>query len=56
MNYDWRTWILAGPALIFSLTVHEYFHARMAYHFGDTTARDAGRLTLNPISWAPSCW
>jgi len=50
MNYDWRTWILAGPALIFSLTVHEYFHARMAYHFGDTTARDAGRLTLNPLA------
>jgi Zn-dependent protease len=50
MNYDWRTWILAGPALLFSLTVHEYFHARMAYHFGDTTARDAGRLTLNPLA------
>jgi Zn-dependent protease len=50
MNYDWRTLILAGPAILFSLTVHEYFHARIAFHFGDTTARDAGRLTLNPLA------
>jgi Zn-dependent protease len=50
MNYDWRTLILAGPAIIFSLTVHEYFHARIAFFFGDTTARDAGRLTLNPLA------
>lgn len=50
MSGDWRTWILAGPALLFSLTVHEYFHARVAFHFGDTTARDAGRLTLNPLA------
>ena len=37
------------PAILFSLTVHEYAHGRMALHFGDTTARDAGRLTLNPL-------
>ena len=35
--------------LIIALTVHEFSHALIAYRFGDTTARDAGRLTLNPL-------
>ena len=35
--------------LIIALTVHECAHAFIAYRFGDTTARDAGRLTLNPL-------
>jgi len=35
--------------LIFSLTIHEYSHACAALILGDTTARDQGRLTLNPL-------
>ena len=35
--------------LIVALSVHEFSHAFVAYRFGDTTARDAGRLTLNPL-------
>ena len=42
--------IIAAPAILFALTVHEYFHAWTALKFGDTTARDAGRLTLNPLA------
>ena len=38
------------PILLFSLTVHEYFHACTALKFGDTTARDRGRLTFNPLA------
>lgn len=38
------------PVLVLSLTVHEYFHAWSALKFGDTTARDAGRLTLHPLA------
>lgn len=38
------------PALLLALTFHEYAHARMAYAWGDPTAKNAGRLTLNPIS------
>lgn len=38
------------PSLLIALTFHEYAHARAAYAFGDTTARDMGRMTLNPIS------
>jgi len=37
------------PALIMSLTVHEYAHARTAMHFGDNTAKSLGRVTLNPL-------
>lgn len=36
------------PALI-CITLHELSHGYMAYCLGDTTARDAGRLTLNPV-------
>ena len=42
--------MVALPVLIFSLTVHEYFHAWSALKFGDTTARDRGRLTLHPLA------
>jgi len=38
------------PALLIALTFHEYAHARMAYAWGDPTAKLAGRLTLNPLS------
>lgn len=37
------------PALLLAITVHEYAHGRVAYHFGDATAKWHGRLTLNPL-------
>jgi Zn-dependent protease len=42
--------IIYGPVILFSLTVHEYFHAWIAYRFGDPTAARMGRLTLNPLA------
>ncbi|MCH8286549.1 site-2 protease family protein [candidate division KSB1 bacterium] len=35
--------------LIVSIVIHEYSHGWMALRSGDSTAKDAGRLTLNPI-------
>lgn len=35
--------------LLVAVAVHEYGHARAAYALGDTTAADAGRMTLNPF-------
>ena len=35
--------------LVFSAIIHEYMHGWMADRLGDSTAKDAGRLTLNPI-------
>ena len=37
------------PAIIVALTFHEYAHGRVAYAFGDPTAKNAGRLSLNPL-------
>jgi Zn-dependent protease len=37
------------PILLFSIVVHEVAHGWMALRLGDSTARDYGRLTLNPI-------
>jgi Zn-dependent protease len=34
---------------ILAITFHEAAHGFVALHFGDTTAKDAGRVTLNPI-------
>lgn len=36
-------------SILISMTVHEAMHAFTAHWLGDTTAKDAGRLTLNPI-------
>jgi len=36
--------------ILFSVIIHEYLHGWMADYLGDPTARNAGRLTLNPFS------
>ncbi|OYV61442.1 MAG: hypothetical protein B7Z69_00875 [Actinobacteria bacterium 21-73-9] len=36
-------------ALVPSIVLHEVSHGYVAYLFGDTTARDAHRLSLNPL-------
>jgi len=46
---DWLRIVYSLPGIILGLTVHEFFHAFCAYKLGDNTARDQGRLTLNPI-------
>jgi len=39
-------WVLA---VIFGITIHEFSHALFGYILGDKTAKDRGRLTLNPL-------
>ncbi len=41
--------LLMTPVILFSLTVHEYSHGRMALLLGDDTAQRLGRLSFNPI-------
>lgn len=36
--------------IILSATFHEYAHGFVAYKLGDSTAKNAGRLTLNPLA------
>lgn len=48
-HFDFLATIQMLPAIIIGLTVHEFAHAYMAYRCGDYTARDLGRLSLNPL-------
>ena len=40
--------VMAIPILM-AVTIHEYAHGLAAYRLGDPTAKNAGRLTLNPL-------
>ena len=40
--------LLSLPAILLALSFHEMCHAFAAYKLGDPTARNLGRLTLNP--------
>ena len=40
---------LLAPPLLLSLTMHELAHGLVAYRLGDPTAKQLGRLTLNPL-------
>ena len=40
------TWVLP---LLFAIILHEVAHGYAAYYFGDNTAKNHGRLSLNPI-------
>ncbi len=42
--------VLLTPPMLAAVTFHELAHGVVAYWRGDTTAKDAGRLTLNPLS------
>ena len=46
---DFNYLILSAVCVFVALTVHEYAHGYAAYKLGDNTARNLGRLTLNPI-------
>ncbi len=37
-------------SILIALSVHEWAHGFVAYKLGDPTAKDEGRLTLNPIA------
>lgn len=43
------TQLLLVPAALIAVVLHELAHGIMAYWCGDNTARDSGRLSLNPL-------
>lgn len=49
MDIDLIEYLLLIPAALITLSVHEYSHGYAAYRLGDPTARNFGRLTLNPL-------
>ena len=42
--------LISFGLLMIAMSVHEFSHGWVAYKLGDTTAKDAGRLTLNPLA------
>lgn len=50
MNYDILVLVATVAGLVIGLVLHEFAHALMGHYLGDTTAKDQGRLTLNPLS------
>ena len=51
-NLDWTVPLQIVMNILpslFCITLHELSHGYVAYRLGDTTAKDAGRLTLNPL-------
>ena len=47
---EWISILLTLPAVIIAITFHEFAHAFAADKLGDTTPRNQGRLTLNPLT------
>ncbi len=50
MDVDWAFVATVVAVLVPSVILHEVSHGVVANHFGDDTAKRAGRLTLNPIA------
>ncbi len=48
-NFDLAQVLIFLPGIILGLTVHEYSHALVAHMCGDSTAKEQGRISLNPL-------
>ena len=48
-NFNLLEFIIIIVPLLFAVTAHEYAHGYAAFKLGDPTAKNAGRLSLNPI-------
>ena len=49
-NFDPERFLGYALAFIIGTTIHEFMHAYSAHLLGDDTAKDQGRVTLNPIA------
>lgn len=49
MNIDFSNILVFFVALLLAMSFHEATHAFVSHWLGDTTAKEEGRLTLNPL-------
>jgi len=49
LRYPLSIIIYLLPVILVSITIHELAHGYISYKLGDPTAKNAGRLTLNPL-------
>ncbi len=50
------SFVISFGLLLIAMTVHEFAHGLTAYKLGDPTARQSGRLTLNPLAHIDPFW
>jgi len=50
------TFVMSFGLLLIAMTVHEFAHGLVAYRLGDSTAKNSGRLTLNPLAHIDPFW
>ena len=51
MSQGFQTFLFVLAGWIFSLCLHEYSHARLAYEGGDTSVKEKGYLSFNPLKY-----
>ena len=51
MSLGLQTFLFVLAGWIFSLCLHEYSHARLAYEGGDISVREKGYLSFNPLKY-----
>ncbi len=49
INHFIQQIIILAPPFLLALTFHELAHGYVAWNLGDPTAKNAGRLTMNPL-------
>lgn len=49
-NFNLIESLIRVPIILICMTVHELAHGFVAYKLGDMTAKNQGRLTLNPLA------
>lgn len=47
---DLTVYVIIAPPILLALAFHEFAHGWVADRLGDPTARNAGRLTMNPLA------
>lgn len=49
MGFDFIAILIVFVIILFSMVLHEMAHAYTAFFLGDTTAKEEGRLSVNPL-------
>lgn len=49
MTHRFLEYLILAPPFLLAVTFHEFAHGYVAGRLGDPTAKEAGRLTMNPL-------
>ena len=49
-NFNLRNMLISLPGILMAISFHEFAHALVAHLNGDNTAKNQGRMSINPLS------